>query len=80
MNVEREHDQVLEVEHKGAHKDVDSEDARGHGCRHNPGGGRVAHDLAQAPCSAVEDVGGRWLGEEEEERDERRAREPMMCQ
>jgi len=73
VDVERKHDRLLEVERKGAHKDVDGEVARGHGCRCNFGGGGVARDLAQAACSAVEDVGGRCLGEEEGEQGERRA-------
>ena len=38
INVECEHDRLLEVERKGVHEDVDSEVAWGHGCRSNLGG------------------------------------------
>jgi len=39
VNVQREHDRLLEVERKGAHEDVDSEVAPGHGCRRKLGAG-----------------------------------------
>jgi len=79
VDVEREHDRLLEVERKGANEDVDGDIAPGHGSSRNLRAGhdrRVARGLAQAARTAVEDVGGRCLGEEEEEQDERRAREP----
>ena len=75
VDVEHEHDRLLKVKRKGPHEDVDSEVAPGHGCRGNLGAGHdrgVARGLAQAVCSAVEDVGGGRLGEEEEQ-DDRRA-------
>ena len=79
VDVEREHDRLLKVERKGAHEDVDGKVARGHGSRGNLGGGHdrgVARGLAQTARAAVEDVRCGGLGEEEEEQDERRAREP----